>query len=201
MLTAATSENMDGIGSHFTTERVKTGHSRPTAARASTLLDHPCLYVPDLQLIGDVAPSPAPETSGSRPLLLSLQAEEVDEVVDRWSFLERVLPANGDLDLQPVQLPARDDRSKDDAGSHPVSSIGNSDVVELQSPPLLEITTQLPERDLEVALLEESLIAESQAPCVSASEVLDGKVAGRRVADQLLPLGVFSPLVRRPLRQ
>jgi hypothetical protein len=32
---------MDGIGSHFTTERVKTGHSRPTAARASTLLDPP----------------------------------------------------------------------------------------------------------------------------------------------------------------
>jgi len=25
---------MDGIGSHFTTERVKTGHSRPTTARA-----------------------------------------------------------------------------------------------------------------------------------------------------------------------
>lgn len=25
---------MDGIGSHFTTERVKIGHSRPTAVRA-----------------------------------------------------------------------------------------------------------------------------------------------------------------------
>jgi hypothetical protein len=44
---------MDGIGSHFTTERVKTGHSRPTVARASALLDSSQWIYDELGLFND----------------------------------------------------------------------------------------------------------------------------------------------------